>query len=188
MKRILPFLAILVLISGCSGGKDAFSLANGVKTHYNEAVGLSLTARVVADYGDRLSEFTLRLAGDTVTILEPAEVAGVSAKVSDDGVTLIYSGAEVFSGNLTRSGLSPVSALPLMAETWKTCAVAAAWFEGNALILEHRVSESVTLRTSFDKNTLAPVSALLTEDGGRVLSAEFTHTEVENGSSEEDLG
>lgn len=132
-----------------------------------------MTAAVVADYGDRLAEFTLRLEGDTVTILSPEEVAGVGARLSDDGLSLIWEGAEVFTGAVTRSGLSPVAALPLMRETFRDGVVSDAWLYGGRLTVDYYISDGVSLRAEFDPETLSPLSALLTEDGGRALSAEF---------------
>lgn len=172
-RIILPIFLIFVLISGCKAGKDAYALANEVKIHYNDMINPSLTAKVTADYGDRLAEYTLVLNGNEITILAPDEVSGVTARIGENGVSLIFGEAEIFSGEVTKGGLSPVSALPEMIDTWKSGVITSAWLEGDMLLVDYRITDSLSLRTQFDSATFAPLSAILTEDGGRVLSAEF---------------
>lgn len=174
-RALLPIFALFILLSGCKGGKDAYALANEVKNYYNEASEPALTARVIADYGDRLSEFTLSLEGDEITILAPDEVSGIKARLSGGGVSLVYSGAEVFSGAVTGSGLSPVAALPFMLDCFRSGTVASAWLDGEKLTVDYYVSDTVSLRAEFDASTLSPVAALLTEEGARALSAEFIY-------------
>ncbi|MBQ6756424.1 MAG: hypothetical protein IJP43_05725 [Oscillospiraceae bacterium] len=172
-RVILPIIAIFVLFSGCSAGKDPYALANDVKTHYNEMSEPSLTARVTADYGDRLSEFTLALAGNEITILAPDEVSGIKARIAVGGVSLVYSDAEVFSGAVTANGLSPVAALPFMLECFRAGTVSSAWLDGDKLTVDYFISDTISLRAEFDAETLSPMAALLTEEGSRALCAEF---------------
>lgn len=141
---------------------------------YTKAEALRMTARVHADYGSRLWDFLLTLEGDTVTIREPDTLAGVQARVGEDGVTLLYAGAEVYTGAVTASGLSPVEALPLMGKLWREGLVTSAQSTPEGLALLFRVEDGAELETVFDPETFAPRTAALYWEGVRVLWAEFT--------------
>lgn len=173
MKKLLPVLIVLFALSSCSAGKNAEALAKEVELDYTDPESVSLTARVEADYGERIWSFLLALDGDTVTILEPESVSGVTARIGEDGVTLAYDGAEVFTGELTAGGLSPAQALPLMLRSWGGGLLTSAQLYGDTLELTHRIEDGVSLVTEFDADTLYPSRAELYRDGQRVLSAEF---------------
>ncbi|MGX8698522.1 MAG: hypothetical protein ACSW8F_01155 [bacterium] len=132
------------------------------------------TAKVDADYGERLWSFRLALEGDTVTILEPESIAGIEAQVGEDGVTLRYDGAEVYTGAVTASGLSPAEALPLMRKLWREGLVTDAQRHGDTLWLTFYVEEGTRLVTAFDAASFTPLTAELYREGSRVLSAEIS--------------
>ena len=169
--------SVLIILSSCSREKDAGELASRFRSDFAEAQSLKLTAAVRADYGERVYDFELSYerteGGATVTILAPESVAGISARVGEDGLTLEYNGAEVYTGALTDDGLSPAEALPLAIDAWGDGLLTSARIEKGLLICEHFISESVALVSNFDAETLVPVSAELISGGYRTLIMEF---------------
>ena len=173
---VLIFSVILVL-SACSRSPDAGELALRLREDFAAGQSLKLTAAVRADYGERVYDFELSYekteGGATVTILAPESVAGISARVGEDGLTLEYNGAEVYTGALTDDGLSPAEALPLAVDAWAGGLLTSARVESGLLICEYFISESVALVSNFDAETLVPVSAELISGGYRTLIMEF---------------
>ncbi|MBQ2602393.1 MAG: hypothetical protein II583_03130 [Oscillospiraceae bacterium] len=176
-KRASLLLCLLFLLSSCSRGPDAGELESRLRSDFASAPSIKLTASVRADYGERVYDFDLCYertdGGATVTILSPESVAGISARVGEDGLTLEYEGAEVYTGALTDDGLSPAAALPLAVDAWGGGLLLSARIESGLLVCEHFISESVTLVSSFDSESLVPVSSELISGGYRTLLMEF---------------
>lgn len=111
LTAALMTLALLFLTScGRSAAQDALDNARE-KLAASEAV--VLTAELDAD-----SRYTLRVTWtkgeSTVEVLEPESIAGVKAHIGSDGAGIEYDGFILNLGELTRWGLSPASAVPLM--------------------------------------------------------------------------
>lgn len=185
--RALLLAAIIAVFSAsCAGKISANELAQRIRKSYTEADAVSLNAEVTANYAARSYKFVLKYVGTaeggTVTILEPENVSGITAKIGTDGVTLSYDGAEVFTGEVTAEGLGPVDALPVLVGAWRSGTVTEASREtvdgADCLRILYRITDEVTLSTLFDAETYFPVSAELVRDGYTVLTAAFLNVEM----------
>lgn len=176
---ILTLIAILAL-TACSQ-ETAADAATALQGSWSALPGVTLTADLVADYGDRVYPFTLNCTENrgaaTLTIAAPDSVAGVTARVTADGATLTYDGAEVYTGGLTENGLSPMEAMPLMFRLWRDGLILEATFEPvndeACLTVLYRVTDGVSLRTWFSRETSLPLMAELTSGGSTVITATF---------------
>ena len=181
LKIAALFVISALILSSCSGKMSADDLAREVKKSYTESDHISMNAEITANYAARAWRFLVKYeggsGGGTVTILEPENVSGISARIDADGVTLVYDGAEVFTGEVTEDGLSPVDALPVIVSLWRGGIVTgAAWETADGekcLAVSYRITDGVTARTLFDTETLLPVSAELIRGGYAVLSLRF---------------
>jgi hypothetical protein len=142
---------------------------------------ISLSASVTADYGDRIYEckFKYADAGGTgeLTILEPSELAGLTATVSGGGVTLRYDGAALDTGELAGGAVTPAGVIPALLEQWRSGYITESNLEklgtADTLALATELSETVAQRTWFDVKTGLPLRAELADGGRMVLAVTF---------------
>ena len=168
MKKIILSAALLasLLLSGCGNAAQQRYLAYSQELSEQDSLGF--TARLTAVYPDRSADFTLRYelsdGVQRVTVLEPESIRGVSARIGEDGTKLEYDGAILDTGDLDRSGLSPLSALPLLVEALKSGHANAFWTEEDCDVVELLVDDVTTVRVHFDAAG-RPASAELISDG-----------------------
>lgn len=170
MKKLALCLVLCILLAGCSAptaDEEARDLLGRI-----DLGSPSLTADVTADYGDRVYSFRLKYADGVVTILSPETIAGIEAQVGEDGVTLRYDGAEVFTGTL--AGISPMSALPLFINALGESYISDARFgPDDTLTIIFRIDDDVQLSVDFDRQSELPISAEVTENGEMKLKITF---------------
>lgn len=115
-------ITLCLLPAGCSGtgdGDKADELALGIRTQYIAMNACAGQVALTADYGERVYEYVLSFSyekenGLTLTVVEPDNLAGITAKVEDGSTTLQYDGVVLETGPLSGTGLSPIDALPAL--------------------------------------------------------------------------
>lgn len=109
-------LVIAAFFSACSGTVNEDVL----RSWYKDVVRMDASCAVTLDYGDSAADFTFSMVCDDnaskFTVIEPAEQAGLSVLVSQDGLTVTYNGAVFETGASARSGYS---AFELLADQYK---------------------------------------------------------------------
>ncbi|MEL4106669.1 hypothetical protein AAFA46_07535 [Oscillospiraceae bacterium WX1] len=181
-RMILPIL----LLTSCSAKNNGEALALKIRASLLETTALTLTAVITADYGDRVYDFTVQYTGGAdkgdIDILAPQEIAGLKAHVSISGGTLEYDGAILDTGALTKNGLSPAEAVPLLLSQWQRGYISGCNYENlgdtKALAVTTDISETITQRTWFDVKTLLPLRSELNENGKMVLACVFENVTV----------
>ena len=110
-----------VLLSACGAGGNVSpeeELALAIRGEYLAMPGCSTQLSVTADYGQRVYEFEMDAAvteEETVlTLTAPDTVAGITARVTEEGGALEYDGLILDTGELGPDGLSPMSAFPAL--------------------------------------------------------------------------
>lgn len=192
-KLICSALMILCLVlTGCGSTKE--QKFESARSRLTEA-GISLTAQVQADFGETVEEYTLDYSYDgeiwTVLVREPEFVSGITARIGEDASELEYDGAILTTGDLTGSGIVPISAVPMVWETLETGTVDSVWFEENLLaamlIYDDVISVTLWINEMYD-----PVAATLAEDGIVKATCTLTNIQIEeanHGTNDEtDLG
>ena len=181
VKLLALMTALSMTLCSCGAGQTAEEKALEIQAEYAAWDTLTVTADVTADYGDRVYDFKLRYTGNhtegTVEVLEPEEIAGLSATVSPDGDALIYDGAELSLGELTTDGLSPMKCIPMMIGNWSEGYIGRAEtgsIDGtDSLAVTYTLSESEYLVTWFEYDTNLPIRSEIYFDGNMVLYCEF---------------
>ncbi|MBE6991858.1 MAG: hypothetical protein E7430_04690 [Ruminococcaceae bacterium] len=188
MRKVLSFaLMMTLLFSACkTAANDPGQAALDIRTRLLTAGEISLCADVQADYGERVYDYRLECdyvcKGDSsVTVIEPDIISGISATVSRSGTSLSFDGVSLDTGSLEGTELSPLGALPAMADAWcsgyisNTCA---AQLNGTdcyfVSYLTGSGSDELEIRTWFDKSTLLPVYGEIVSGGSVVIYAGFT--------------
>ena len=126
MRKVFSLFALtipLLLLSGCLGGGEGqktLDLALTIRGEYLAMTQCAARAELTADYGQRIYDYTLDVAGTaeelTLTVTEPDLIAGITARVKPGESFLVYDDLVLETGPLTDAGLSPMSAIPAMLE------------------------------------------------------------------------
>ena len=92
------------------------------RTSLIEAEQCRFTAQIAANYPQRIFEFTLDVVWTpkqtTLTVVEPAEICGISATVSEDGTSIQFEDVELDFGKLANGYISPVCTPWLLGQCW----------------------------------------------------------------------
>lgn len=189
MRRIIAAALMITLclaLAACAGmDSDAEKAALGFRTSLLAAGGCDMTARVVADYGDRVYEYTLeckyrRNAQGAVTVVEPEIIAGVTTTLEGKNTTLSYSDLNLDTGKLEGSELTPVGCLPSIALAWEEGYISTTGYESLdgvdcllVTILTGYDSSHTEYRTWFEKDSMNPVRSEVIFGGRRIISCDY---------------
>lgn len=181
MKRIIALLLpCLLLLGGCGGKRGA---AADIQAQYSRVAAAQMEAEVVFHTQQEDRSFTLQCAfapeRSTVTVTAPETVAGVTAVVSGEELSIAYDGAVLSAGKTGNIG--PVNSLP-----WLLRAIANGYLleEGRetlegvdcyrlALDTEGASGVPVTCTAWIDVETLLPRYAEFSVNGVVVVSAKL---------------
>lgn len=206
MRRWLCAVLTIPLLLLCSCGKQPSEeqTALDLRAALSNADVCRMTALIHADCGGRLYDFALSCeAGEeeTVTVLAPEEIAGVCAKVTEDGTELCFEDVSLSLG-LGEEALSTPLLLPhLLLECLRSAYIAdtARTDEGAVVRYYHGYGDDrLELSVTLDRAALTPLRCELLLDGSVIVSAEITEFTLQMsetnrggnrlGISEEDLG
>ncbi|MCL1820415.1 MAG: hypothetical protein FWG36_07160 [Oscillospiraceae bacterium] len=179
----ITIICIFLTACGLGGAQDAAEL---VREKY-ESGELKLAADIMADFGDRVSTYSVTYERDEqgnglITILRPAEIAGITATITEDGGgTLEYDGLILETGKLAGTALTPIDAIPSMLSAWSNGYMSEAGTERWEGVKCYRLTYSQTVDNAvveqqawFDVETLAPIRGETLVDGRLVITCEFS--------------
>ena len=132
-----PMIALCLLLPSCGGetGNAAEELALEIRGEYLSMAGCTARAELTADYGQRVYTYGLDISctqEETVlTITEPENISGVTARIQAGETVLEYDGVRVETGALNRDGLSPMDAVPALLTAAKEGFLAQSVLEGS---------------------------------------------------------
>ncbi len=135
-KKVICCVIILLALVGCSGKpREPMQKALELRTALLGAGGCEFTAKIGADFGDRVYSFTVSCdysAGENavVTVLEPDEIAGITATVSNTGTGVDFDGVALDFGVLAGGNTSAVEAPWLLGTCWSNAYISSAGSDG----------------------------------------------------------
>ena len=140
-----------------------------------------MVLNLTADYGDKVYEYKLKYEGTAddglLTVTEPENIAGLSAHLWEDGITLKYDDVSLETGALSPDGLSPLDAVPAMLSAWTAGYPEACVFESidgdDFVSVGYPLTGTEYLRTWFDTETLLPYMTEITSNGSVVIKCVF---------------
>ena len=190
MRKALLFAPMLMLLLTACGGEEKDPAAE-LQAQYANLAGAVMEADVSCHYADEDRAYTLLCdyAPDrsTVTVLSPANLAGISATVENGTLTLSYEDISLDAGGFSAAAISPVAALPKLMQ-----AAASGYVTEKS---EETVGERPCLRlacdlpddegtvytTWFDQETLLPLRSEISAEGTVVFEVAWTRFEVTGG-------
>lgn len=187
MRKALLFAPMLMLLLTACGGEERDPAAE-LQAQYANLASAVMEADITCHYADEDRSYTLLCdytpAKSTVTVLSPANLAGISATVADGTLTLSYEDISLDAGGYSAAAISPVAALPKLME-----AACAGYVTEKS---EETVGERPCLRlacdlpedegsvytTWYDQQTLLPLRSEIAADGMVVFEVAWTRFEV----------
>ena len=190
MRKALLFAPMLMLLLTACGGEEKDPAAE-LQAQYANLTGAVMEAEVSCHYADEDRAYTLLCdyapERSTVTVLSPANLAGISATVENGTLTLSYEDISLDAGGYSAAAISPVAALPKLMQ-----AAASGYVTEKS---EETVEERPCLRlacdlpddegsvytTWFDQETLLPLRSEISAEGTVVFEVAWTRFEVTGG-------
>lgn len=176
MRKAVCVLALVMLLSGCSGKEEELDRAMQLRTSLLTN-GCTFDAEITADYGDELYTFAVSCQGDSqgnlgFTVTNPETIAGITGVIQRGEGKLTFADTALAFPLLADGQLSPVSAPWILLKTLQGGYLTAAGMEDDLLRL--------TIDDSYDEDALqldiwlddanCPVRADVLYDGRRILA------------------
>ena len=179
MKRILGFLVIMAIATGCSSENREMDKAVAFRERLLSAEGCSFSAAVTADYGDSLQEFSMDCQGDQTgklgfEITKPQSIAYIRGEITASGGNILFENQALYLPLLTDDLLTPASAPWIFLKTLRSGYITSAGSEGQLLHLsidDSYEDDALNLDIWIDGDR--PVRADILHEGKRFLSLEI---------------
>lgn len=188
MRKALLFAPMLMLLLTACGGGGEKDVAASLQQQYAAVSAATLEADVTCHYEGEERTYTLLCAytpeKSNITVLSPENLAGISATLEGETLTLSYDDISLDAGSYSAASISPVAALP------KLMAAAATGYlteqseetvsDRPCLRLAFDLSEDEeTLYTTwFDQETLLPLQSEISADGAVVFEVSWKRFEI----------
>lgn len=179
MKRIIPFLLVLFLLSGCAAANDGMNRAMALRSAIL-AKGARFDATVTADYGDRTYSFGMLCSLDsdgtlTFSVTAPETIAGITGSVSSSGGKLTFDDKALAFSLLADGQVSPVSGPWLLMKTLRSGYLTSCGIEDGCVriaIDDSYADDALHLDVWLDENDLPKRGEVLWR-GRRILSVDI---------------
>lgn len=175
MKRLLPIFLCISFLLGCSGGKE-MDQALAMRAAIEQAESCSFRAKITADYGDHVYQFTMDCVSDrqgnvSFTVAKPEVIAGITGKLSADGGKLTFDDAVLAIPMLTDDQITPVSAPWILLRTLRGGYITSS-AKGRVTIDDSYADDALTLDITMSPENL-PVMADIYWKNRRILTVEL---------------
>ena len=182
MKKLFALLLpCLFLLTACG---ETVQTAENIQTQYARLATADMAAKVTCHLGEETRTYELTCTvtkdGASTTVTAPEELAGITATVTPDGLTVTYEGTSLSAGDLY--DLCPANCLPYLLN-----AVADGYLieQGTedldgvpcyrmALDTTAKSGEKVLCTVWIDQSTLIPRYAEFAQNDTVLLTAELT--------------
>lgn len=187
MRKAMLFALMLTLLLTACGGEEKDPVGE-LQRQYAAVTAATMEADITCHYDEEDRAYTLLCAytpeSSTVTVLAPANLAGISATVENGTLSLSYDGISMDAGNYSAAAISPVAALPKLMEAaakgYPTEQGEEAVGERTCLRLacDLESDEGILYTTWFDQETLLPLRSEISADGATVFEVAWSKFEV----------
>ena len=194
--KLFALMTALALLSACAasgggGGSADEAKFSELRQSLTVAASVSFTARVRADYGDKVLDYTLDcvVAGEEtrLTVRSPELIAGVTATVKDGGAALQFDGLVLDPAAIGDSSVTPLTAPALIVAALREGHVSGLRREKlddlNALTAEVLDAQNNTETFWLNPETGALLRAEIASGGRVVISCTVDGWTVETGNS-----
>ena len=181
MKRILLFVLCLLLMSGCSSGKEALDAGHELRSNILQSSGCSFLATVTADYGEELYSFDMLCSFDkngemVFEIQSPDSISGISGKIDSQSGSFTFDDQMVAFKTFADGQITPVTAPWVLMKAVRGGYISACTKENTGYYLQlddSYAQDPLTVDLWLDCNKVISSGELLW-DGHRILSVKVS--------------
>ena len=123
-RKSIAVVLLIFLLSGCGKSQQTMQKALNFRTKLMQSEGCAFTADILADYGHKVYEFSVYVEADSdvtnLTVVEPEELSGISAQISEHGTKIVFDDIALDFGELANGYVSPVLAPWLLGQCWRS--------------------------------------------------------------------
>lgn len=183
MKKAAVLLTLVIFLTGCSAESE-LEQAMGFRDSLLSGNGSSFSAKVTADYGDELQEFTMDCRGDArgnveFRVTSPETIADITGTISEAGGALTFDDTALHFDLMAEDTLSPVSAPWIFLKTLRSGYIVSACYEDELLRLSIDDSyDDDALRLDIWMQELIPVRAEILHEGMRILTLDVKDFQI----------
>lgn len=186
-KKLLYCVMVCIVLAGCQSQASPTQGALDLRTALLEAGGCRFRAVIGADYGDRIYSFTVSCVYDTdgiteLTVLQPEEIAGITARISDGSAIVEFEDLELDFGTMANGVVSPIKACGVLGRCWSASYIFCGGSDGDLeriTYLDGYEEKELTVDTWLDSSGI-PVYAEISYDGIRCLTLQLSDFELED--------
>lgn len=145
MKRtlwIVPFICFL--LSACGGQTSDRNLQKALdfRTALMASAGCTFEAQVLADYGERVYDFTLQCEyvpdhEAKLTVISPDIISGICAVINSDGTNVEFDGASLDFGQMANGYVAPMKVPFLLGRAWCSEYIHSVGQDGDYLLVSY---------------------------------------------------
>ena len=170
MKKLcLLFMAALCLVLGGCGTKSEEKAFREFSEALAARDDLSFIGSIRAEYDDRTVEFQLRYEEEedcpSVTVISPSIISGVRVELPEGKSVLEYNSLVIDTGELDVYGLSPLTALPSLADALRRGYTDSIWQDDGEWVFSLIPKDELRVDVWFEPESMTPTHAELISDG-----------------------
>lgn len=183
---VLMMTLVLTACGGTAQADDPQEQVLAIRAAYLAADSYAAKLDVTADYGQRVYTYSVGVTvagGESVLAVNaPAELAGITARLTDGESQLEYDGAVLETGPLSPDGLTPLGAVPALLECARSGFIASCGAErlGEQEAIrvlcrdpEQPAGQGREVTLWFDATGYTLIQGEIAVDGYRVILCEF---------------
>ncbi|MDO5546792.1 MAG: hypothetical protein Q4F81_13420 [Eubacteriales bacterium] len=185
MKKLLPLLLAVVLMTGCSQTPKEVERALSLRSKLLQANSCTFDAEITADYGETLHVFRMNCTADpqggvTFQVTAPESIAGITGQVSKQGGALTFDDTALYFDLLADEQLSPVSAPWVLIKALRGGFITSAGMEDDELrfsVNDSYEDDALNLDVWLDSGDI-PQRADICYAGKRILSLKLENVQI----------
>ena len=185
MKKLATLMIALVILTGCTGKRDEMDRIMNLRAKLLGSEGCTFTARIFADYGDTLQEFTLFCEGNNdgdlgFRVEAPDTISGITGRFKGEEGFLTFDEVALSFPLLADDQVTPVSGPWILLKTLLGGYLTACTLEEELLRL--------TINDSYEEDALqleiwlssedVPIQAEILYDGRRIVTMQIENFRI----------
>lgn len=186
MKKVLSFLLVTLLLSGCKMENRELDRMMSFRASLLSGMGCTFSTKITADYQEEQYQFTLDCRCDEqgslrFTVTQPESISGISGEVSGEGGKLVFDNESALAFETLADGqITPVTAPWLLIKTLRGGYVKSCGSEGNLMrvSIDDSYREDALHLDIWISNDNTPSHAEILWADRRILSLEITNFEI----------